>query len=189
MPEAIFILLVIIFILNEQHSVKDKTHSHTSGVHMLLFVGQVENAEEFMEFMEVMQLSDIVLNSAICGLGSISSFLHCLPINLCVCGFSKEDRRALTWKILPRKACKRLINTLSNLHQQLVQGESAISMLSAEWRGVFFPLFFFFSKSPFRNTFSVIHCTRKTCLSGFRKLCHVLFHVSLNHFISHQDFY
>ncbi|KAB5574891.1 hypothetical protein PHYPO_G00214330 [Pangasianodon hypophthalmus] len=33
----------------------------------------------------------------------------------------KEDRRALTWKILPRKACKRLINTLSNLHQQLVQ--------------------------------------------------------------------
>lgn len=51
MPEAIFILLVIIFILNEQHSVKDKTHSHTSGVHMLLFVGQVENAEEFMEVM------------------------------------------------------------------------------------------------------------------------------------------
>ncbi|KAF5895051.1 C-myc promoter-binding protein isoform X1, partial [Clarias magur] len=33
----------------------------------------------------------------------------------------KEDRRVLTWKILPRKACKRLINTLSNLHQQLVQ--------------------------------------------------------------------
>ncbi|XP_053479014.1 C-myc promoter-binding protein [Ictalurus furcatus] len=33
----------------------------------------------------------------------------------------KEDRRALTWKILPRKACKRLINTLSSLHQQLVQ--------------------------------------------------------------------
>ncbi|KAI5098180.1 C-myc promoter-binding protein isoform X3 [Silurus meridionalis] len=33
----------------------------------------------------------------------------------------KEDRRALTWKILPRKACKRLINTLSNLHQELVQ--------------------------------------------------------------------
>ncbi|TSX16999.1 C-myc promoter-binding protein [Bagarius yarrelli] len=34
---------------------------------------------------------------------------------------NKEDRRALTWKILPRKACKRLINTLSNLHHQLVQ--------------------------------------------------------------------
>ncbi|XP_062860223.1 C-myc promoter-binding protein isoform X2 [Trichomycterus rosablanca] len=33
----------------------------------------------------------------------------------------KEDRRALTWKILPRKACKHLINTLSNLHQQLLQ--------------------------------------------------------------------
>uniref|UniRef100_A0AAR2JZF7 UDENN domain-containing protein n=1 Tax=Pygocentrus nattereri TaxID=42514 RepID=A0AAR2JZF7_PYGNA len=34
----------------------------------------------------------------------------------------KEDRRALTWKILPRKACKHLINTLSNLHQQLLEG-------------------------------------------------------------------
>ncbi|XP_052008438.1 C-myc promoter-binding protein-like isoform X2 [Xyrauchen texanus] len=31
----------------------------------------------------------------------------------------KEERRALTWKILPRKACKHLINTLSNLYQQL----------------------------------------------------------------------
>uniref|UniRef100_A0A672P0W3 C-myc promoter-binding protein-like n=1 Tax=Sinocyclocheilus grahami TaxID=75366 RepID=A0A672P0W3_SINGR len=34
----------------------------------------------------------------------------------------KEERRSLTWKILPRKACKRLINTLSNLHQQLDEG-------------------------------------------------------------------
>ncbi|XP_026883626.2 C-myc promoter-binding protein isoform X1 [Electrophorus electricus] len=34
----------------------------------------------------------------------------------------KEDRRALTWKILPRKACKHLINTLSELHQQLLEG-------------------------------------------------------------------
>uniref|UniRef100_A0A8B9RA79 DENN/MADD domain containing 4A n=1 Tax=Astyanax mexicanus TaxID=7994 RepID=A0A8B9RA79_ASTMX len=33
----------------------------------------------------------------------------------------KEDRRALTWKILPRKACKHLINTLSDLHQQLLE--------------------------------------------------------------------
>ncbi|XP_051952689.1 C-myc promoter-binding protein isoform X1 [Xyrauchen texanus] len=31
----------------------------------------------------------------------------------------KEERRVLTWKILPRKACKHLINTLSNLYQQL----------------------------------------------------------------------
>uniref|UniRef100_A0A672P742 C-myc promoter-binding protein-like n=1 Tax=Sinocyclocheilus grahami TaxID=75366 RepID=A0A672P742_SINGR len=30
--------------------------------------------------------------------------------------------QSLTWKILPRKACKRLINTLSNLHQQLDEG-------------------------------------------------------------------
>ncbi|XP_052387537.1 C-myc promoter-binding protein isoform X2 [Carassius gibelio] len=34
----------------------------------------------------------------------------------------KEERRSLTWKILPRKACKHLINTLSNLHQQLDEG-------------------------------------------------------------------
>lgn len=33
----------------------------------------------------------------------------------------KEDRRALTWKILPRKACKHLINNLSDLHQQLLE--------------------------------------------------------------------
>ncbi|XP_063053497.1 C-myc promoter-binding protein isoform X2 [Engraulis encrasicolus] len=35
----------------------------------------------------------------------------------------KEDRRSLTWKILPRKACKHLINALSSLHQQLVEGD------------------------------------------------------------------
>ncbi|XP_076847133.1 C-myc promoter-binding protein isoform X2 [Brachyhypopomus gauderio] len=34
----------------------------------------------------------------------------------------KEDCRALTWKILPRKACKHLINTLCDLHQQLLKG-------------------------------------------------------------------
>lgn len=34
----------------------------------------------------------------------------------------KEERRALTWKMLPRKACKHLINTLSNLYHQLDEG-------------------------------------------------------------------
>uniref|UniRef100_A0A673M3U5 DENN/MADD domain containing 4A n=1 Tax=Sinocyclocheilus rhinocerous TaxID=307959 RepID=A0A673M3U5_9TELE len=34
----------------------------------------------------------------------------------------KEERRSLTWKILPRKACKHLINTLNSLHQQLDEG-------------------------------------------------------------------
>uniref|UniRef100_A0A671SDT5 C-myc promoter-binding protein-like n=1 Tax=Sinocyclocheilus anshuiensis TaxID=1608454 RepID=A0A671SDT5_9TELE len=34
----------------------------------------------------------------------------------------KEEHRSLTWKILPRKACKHLINTLSSLHQQLDDG-------------------------------------------------------------------
>ncbi|XP_056464577.1 C-myc promoter-binding protein-like isoform X1 [Gadus chalcogrammus] len=37
--------------------------------------------------------------------------------------FHNEDKRALTWKILPKKACKNLMNVLSNLHQQLVEGQ------------------------------------------------------------------
>uniref|UniRef100_A0A8C2GCU8 DENN/MADD domain containing 4A n=1 Tax=Cyprinus carpio TaxID=7962 RepID=A0A8C2GCU8_CYPCA len=38
----------------------------------------------------------------------------------------KEERRSLTWKILPRKACKHLINTLSSLHQQLDEGMQSL---------------------------------------------------------------
>ncbi|XP_028304260.1 LOW QUALITY PROTEIN: C-myc promoter-binding protein [Gouania willdenowi] len=34
----------------------------------------------------------------------------------------KEDKKALTWKILPRRACKHLLNTLNKLHQQLTEG-------------------------------------------------------------------
>uniref|UniRef100_A0A8C7ZTR8 DENN/MADD domain containing 4A n=1 Tax=Oryzias sinensis TaxID=183150 RepID=A0A8C7ZTR8_9TELE len=34
----------------------------------------------------------------------------------------KEDKKALTWKILPRRACKYLLNTLSKLYQQLIEG-------------------------------------------------------------------
>ncbi|XP_033972875.1 C-myc promoter-binding protein-like isoform X2 [Trematomus bernacchii] len=37
--------------------------------------------------------------------------------------FHNEDKRALTWKILPKKSCKNLMNVLSNLHQQLVEGQ------------------------------------------------------------------
>ncbi|XP_056135237.1 C-myc promoter-binding protein-like [Lampris incognitus] len=33
--------------------------------------------------------------------------------------FHHEDKRALTWKILPKKACKNLMNALNHLHQQL----------------------------------------------------------------------
>ena len=49
----------------------------------------------------------------------------CVCVCVCVCWgcCSKEDRRSLTWKILPRKACKHLINALSSLHQQLAEGE------------------------------------------------------------------
>ena len=39
------------------------------------------------------------------------------------CVFSKEDKRALTWKILPRRACKHLLNTLGKIYQQLVDGK------------------------------------------------------------------
>ncbi|XP_041853597.1 C-myc promoter-binding protein isoform X2 [Melanotaenia boesemani] len=34
----------------------------------------------------------------------------------------KEDKKALTWKILPRRACKHLLNTLNKLYQQLTEG-------------------------------------------------------------------
>lgn len=38
--------------------------------------------------------------------------------------FRKEDKKALTWKILPRRACKHLLNTLNKFYQQLIEGES-----------------------------------------------------------------
>ncbi|XP_069019414.1 C-myc promoter-binding protein [Embiotoca jacksoni] len=34
----------------------------------------------------------------------------------------KDDKKALTWKILPRRACKHLLNALNKLHQQLTEG-------------------------------------------------------------------
>ncbi|XP_068170263.1 C-myc promoter-binding protein isoform X1 [Antennarius striatus] len=34
----------------------------------------------------------------------------------------KDDKKALTWKILPRRACKHLLNTLNKLYQQLAEG-------------------------------------------------------------------
>uniref|UniRef100_H2UR92 DENN domain containing 4A n=1 Tax=Takifugu rubripes TaxID=31033 RepID=H2UR92_TAKRU len=42
--------------------------------------------------------------------------------------FHNEDKRALTWKILPKKACKNLMNVLSNLHQQLLHGECCLNI-------------------------------------------------------------
>uniref|UniRef100_A0A8C5EFU4 C-myc promoter-binding protein-like n=1 Tax=Gouania willdenowi TaxID=441366 RepID=A0A8C5EFU4_GOUWI len=37
--------------------------------------------------------------------------------------FHTEDKKALTWKLLPKKACKNLMNVLSSLYQQLVEGQ------------------------------------------------------------------
>ncbi|XP_026031622.1 C-myc promoter-binding protein isoform X1 [Astatotilapia calliptera] len=34
----------------------------------------------------------------------------------------KDDKKALTWKILPRRACKHLLNSLNKLYQQLIEG-------------------------------------------------------------------
>uniref|UniRef100_A0A665WCH1 DENN/MADD domain containing 4A n=1 Tax=Echeneis naucrates TaxID=173247 RepID=A0A665WCH1_ECHNA len=34
----------------------------------------------------------------------------------------KDDKKALTWKILPRRACKYLLNALNKLYQQLTEG-------------------------------------------------------------------
>ncbi|XP_075898894.1 C-myc promoter-binding protein isoform X2 [Nelusetta ayraudi] len=35
----------------------------------------------------------------------------------------KDDKKALTWKILPRRACKHLLSTLNKLYQQLLEGD------------------------------------------------------------------
>ncbi|XP_077568857.1 C-myc promoter-binding protein-like isoform X2 [Stigmatopora nigra] len=37
--------------------------------------------------------------------------------------FHNEDKRTLTWKSLPKKACKNLMNVLNNLYQQLHDGQ------------------------------------------------------------------
>uniref|UniRef100_A0A8C9ZQC1 DENN/MADD domain containing 4A n=1 Tax=Sander lucioperca TaxID=283035 RepID=A0A8C9ZQC1_SANLU len=42
----------------------------------------------------------------------------------------KDDKKALTWKILPRRACKHLLNTLNKLYQQLTEGESSLIELN-----------------------------------------------------------
>ncbi|XP_008410439.1 C-myc promoter-binding protein isoform X1 [Poecilia reticulata] len=34
----------------------------------------------------------------------------------------KDEKKALTWKILPRRACKHLLNSLNKLYQQLTEG-------------------------------------------------------------------
>ncbi|XP_055078371.1 C-myc promoter-binding protein [Periophthalmus magnuspinnatus] len=34
----------------------------------------------------------------------------------------KDDKKAITWKLLPRRACKHLLNCLNKLYQQLLQG-------------------------------------------------------------------
>uniref|UniRef100_A0A669EPI1 DENN/MADD domain containing 4A n=1 Tax=Oreochromis niloticus TaxID=8128 RepID=A0A669EPI1_ORENI len=42
----------------------------------------------------------------------------------------KDDKKALTWKILPRRACKHLLNTLNKLYQQLIEGKSSLMLLT-----------------------------------------------------------
>ncbi|XP_030620534.1 C-myc promoter-binding protein-like [Chanos chanos] len=34
-----------------------------------------------------------------------------------------EDKQALTWKVLPKKACRNLMNVLDNLYQELIEGQ------------------------------------------------------------------
>uniref|UniRef100_A0A7N6B1R0 DENN domain containing 4A n=1 Tax=Anabas testudineus TaxID=64144 RepID=A0A7N6B1R0_ANATE len=46
--------------------------------------------------------------------------------------FHNDDKRALTWKILPKKPCKNLMNVLSNLYQQLVDEGLNIDMPARE---------------------------------------------------------
>ncbi|XP_038125591.1 C-myc promoter-binding protein-like isoform X3 [Cyprinodon tularosa] len=48
--------------------------------------------------------------------------VNCVDLDTNTIFHNNDDKRALTWKILPKKACKNLMNVLSNLHQQLVDG-------------------------------------------------------------------
>uniref|UniRef100_A0A8C6NLC8 DENN domain containing 4A n=1 Tax=Nothobranchius furzeri TaxID=105023 RepID=A0A8C6NLC8_NOTFU len=50
--------------------------------------------------------------------------------------FHNDDKRALTWKILPKKACKNLMNVLSNLHRQLQQRSNPYLLIT-----ILFPIF------------------------------------------------
>ncbi|XP_024150420.1 C-myc promoter-binding protein [Oryzias melastigma] len=43
--------------------------------------------------------------------------------------FHCEDKRGLTWKILPKKPCKNLMNVLSRLHQELQEGQCQLDGL------------------------------------------------------------
>uniref|UniRef100_A0A7N6BQI8 DENN domain containing 4A n=1 Tax=Anabas testudineus TaxID=64144 RepID=A0A7N6BQI8_ANATE len=42
--------------------------------------------------------------------------------------FHNDDKRALTWKILPKKPCKNLMNVLSNLYQQLYRPDGLLEL-------------------------------------------------------------
>lgn len=79
------------------------------------------------------------------------SYLWGWSSSLCTCAFfsSNEDKRALTWKILPKKACKNLMNVLSNLHQQLVDGECRADKWLDYWKNMFAVRIWFLSLSAF----------------------------------------
>lgn len=64
--------------------------------------------------------------------------MRVVELSVYLCFFSSnEDKRALTWKILPKKACKNLMNVLSNLHQQLADGECRADKWADYWKNVF----------------------------------------------------
>uniref|UniRef100_A0A3Q2FJ01 DENN domain containing 4A n=1 Tax=Cyprinodon variegatus TaxID=28743 RepID=A0A3Q2FJ01_CYPVA len=50
--------------------------------------------------------------------------VNCVDLDTNTIFHNNDDKRALTWKILPKKACKNLMNVLSNLHQQLASSSS-----------------------------------------------------------------
>ena len=62
------------------------------------------------------------LSPSLCNVSRLSSHV----MKTIWCAFRKDDKKALTWKILPRRACKHLLNTLNKLHQQLTEGESGL---------------------------------------------------------------
>lgn len=125
------------------------------------------------------------------GLGSISSFLHCLPpflplmINLCVCVFFSAKKITEPWH---GRSCQgKHANVWSIPSAVFISSWSRVSLESGSCQQseeISSLCFFYF----FKDTFSAVQCTRKACLSGCSRLCHFPFQVLLNHFVTHPAF-
>lgn len=60
----------------------------------------------------------------------VSKFIYCFCVQdvyLKDCSFRTDDRTNVTWKVLPKKACKNLINSLNNIYEQLAESKCVMN--------------------------------------------------------------